>query len=151
MRFVFNIEPVQQARPRARRLNRTIILYDPAKVKKFKLEIERLAKEQMFDNNWERLEDTPIWIDVWFYRAIQKSISKKEHERRANGESLPIVKPDTDNLIKSCLDGLNGTVWKDDALITDIHAHKRYSDNPRIEVTIQDIGDNGNGRNMERN
>lgn len=151
MRFVFNIEPVQQARPRARRLNRTIILYDPAKVKKFKLEIEQLAKEQMFDNNWKRLEDTPIQVDVWFYRAIQKSISKKEHERRANGESLPIVKPDTDNLIKSFLDGLNGTVWKDDALITDIHAHKRYSDDPRIEVIIQDLGENKHEGNLEKN
>lgn len=142
MIFRFDIEPVQQARPRARRLNRTIILYDPAKVKKFKSEIEQLSKEQMFDNNWERLEDVPVEVEICFYRAIQKSISKKEHERRANGESLPIVKPDVDNLIKSCLDGLNGIVWKDDALITDIHARKRYSDNPRIEITIKKLGDN---------
>lgn len=71
-----------------------------------------------------------------FLDRFKKKISKKEKARRIRGTVLPIVKPDCDNYIKSLLDGMNGVVWKDDALITDIFAHKRYSDKPRIEITI---------------
>ena len=67
MRFAFNIEPVQQARPRARRLNRTIILYDPAKVKKFKLEIEQLAKTTLSD---------PVRISLTTHNAVAKTLSE---------------------------------------------------------------------------
>lgn len=73
-----------------------------------------------------------------FFRPVQEKISKKEKARRIRGTVLPIVKPDCDNYIKSLLDGMNGVVWKDDALITDIFAHKRYSDKPRIEITIME-------------
>lgn len=72
------------------------------------------------------------------FRPVQEKISKKEKARRIRGTVLPIVKPDCDNYIKSLLDGMNGVVWKDDALITDIFAHKRYSDKPRIEITIME-------------
>lgn len=36
MRFEFNIEPVEQARPRATRMGKGIRLYDPKKVTIFK-------------------------------------------------------------------------------------------------------------------
>lgn len=54
-------------------------------------------------------------------------------------EHLPTIKPDTSNYIKSFEDALNGIVWKDDSQITDIHAYKRYSENPRIELEIEEI------------
>lgn len=137
--FLFDIVPVQQQRPRARRLGNGIMLYDPSKVKQFKILVGNMAREQMKRNEWQRFENKPLMLDVTFYRPIQQSISKAEHDRRARHEVLPIVKPDCDNYVKSCLDSLNGIVWKDDALITDIRARKRYAEQPRIEIEVEGI------------
>lgn len=137
--FLFDIVPVQQQRPRARRLGNGIMLYDPSKVKQFKILVGNMAREQMKQNNWQRFESRPLMLDVTFYRPIQQSISKVEHDRRARHEVLPTVKPDCDNYVKSCLDSLNGIVWKDDALITDIRAKKRYAEQPRIEVEVEEF------------
>lgn len=115
------------------------MMYDPAKVKAFKILIGRIAKQQMTDNNYKRFENVPLKMNVWFFRPLQKSLSKKEREKRIKHEHLPIAKPDTSNYIKSFEDALNGIVWKDDSQITDIHAYKRYSENPRIELEIEAI------------
>ena len=77
-----------------------------------------------------------LMINVVFYRNIQKSLSKAEHERRVSGKVLPTVKPDIDNFTKAFLDALNGVVWRDDAQITDKMTRKRYSDNPHIELEV---------------
>lgn len=137
--FLFDIVPIQQQRPRARRLGNGIMLYDPSKVKQFKILVGNMAREQMKQNEWQRFENKPLMLDVTFYRPIQQSLSKAEHDRRARHEVLPIVKPDCDNYVKSCLDSLNGIVWKDDALITDIRARKRYAEQPRIEIEVEEI------------
>lgn len=137
--FLFDIEPIQQQRPRARRMPKGVMLYDPKKVKQFKIAVGNMARVQMKQNEWERLEDRPLMLDVTFYRPIQQSISKVEHDRRARHEVLPIVKPDNSNYLKSLEDALNGIVWKDDALITDIRARKRYAEQPRIEIEVEEI------------
>lgn len=137
--FLFDIVPVQQQRPRARRLGNGIMLYDPSKVKQFKILVGNMAREQMKQNEWQRFENKPLMLDVTFYRPIQQSISKAEHDRRARHEVLPIVKPDNSNYLKSLEDALNGIVWKDDALITDIRARKRYAEKPRIEIEVEEI------------
>ena len=93
MKLVFEIEPVEQARPRATRTKYGIRLYD----------------------------------------------LKKERSLRLSGSHRPVVKPDTDNYIKSTLDGLNGLLWEDDNQIVDLIAHKYYSDNPRVEVEVNKV------------
>lgn len=51
----------------------------------------------------------------------------------------PTKKPDIDNVIKVVADSLNGIAYKDDTLIVEIYAIKHYSDDPRIEVTINEL------------
>lgn len=93
--MIFEIEPVEQARPRAAYIRRRIIMYDPEKVKKFKKELSQLVRSQYKDDPL----DGQLEVDVWFYRPVQKSLSKKERARRLSGEHRPIVKPDLDNYI----------------------------------------------------
>lgn len=133
--MIFEIEPVEQARPRAAYIGRRIIMYDPEKVKNFKKELSQLARLHYRD---EPLGGA-LEIEVSFYRPVQKSLSKKERARRLSGEHRPIVKPDLDNYIKSALDALNGILWADDKHIVDLHAHKYYSDSPRIEITVREL------------
>lgn len=132
---IFEIEPVEQARPRAAYIGRRIIMYDPEKVKNFKKELSQLARLHYRDDPL----DEALKVEISFYRPVQKSLSKKERARRLSGEHRPTVKPDLDNYIKSALDGLNGILWTDDAHIVDLHAHKYYSDRPRIEITVREL------------
>ena len=133
IKFRFDIEPVAQARPRARRLGKGIRLYDPPKTAAFKKHLRALAAEMYHDAPVEG----EISLKVAFYRNTQKSISKKEHDRRASGAHRPIVKPDLSNYLKSFEDALNGTLWADDAMIVHEEIDKYYSDRPRIELEIK--------------
>lgn len=133
-KYIFNIAPEAQARPRATRMGRGIRLYDPKKTADFKKQLHLLASAKHVVPIQEALS-----VEIWFYRTVQKSISKKEHLRRTTGRVRPTVKPDTDNYIKSTLDALNGILWRDDAQIVDLTAHKFYSDNPRIEIELEEI------------
>ncbi|GAW63083.1 RusA family crossover junction endodeoxyribonuclease [Ligilactobacillus acidipiscis] len=134
MRLVFEIEPVAQARPRAVRMGRSLRMYDPKKTADFKKQLHLLAEIKTCC-----FYPRGIKAEIWFYRAVQKSISKKEHLRRTTGQVRPTVNPDTDNYIKSTLDALNGILWRDDSQIVDLTAHKFYSDNPRIEIELEEF------------
>lgn len=88
----------------------------------------------------------PLIVSLKFYRHIQSSASKKERKLRLSGIHRPIVKPDTDNYIKSTLDGLNGLLWEDDNQIVKIVAEKYYSDRPRIEIEVERLEQNEDER-----
>lgn len=133
--MIIKIEPVEQIRARVAHRGSHITMYDPPKVKKFKKELYQLAKELYHGDR----ADGAIEVEISFYRPVQKSLSKKERARRLSGEHRPTVKPDLDNYIKSTLDALNGILWTDDARIVDLHAHKYYSDDPRIEITVKEL------------
>ncbi|WP_324295211.1 RusA family crossover junction endodeoxyribonuclease [Limosilactobacillus reuteri] len=76
-----------------------------------------------------------------FTGTFNQAYRKKERELRIAGAHRPIVKPDTDNYIKSTLDGLNGLLWEDDNQIVKIVAEKYYSDHPRVEIEVRDLNE----------
>lgn len=79
-----------------------------------------------------------------FTDTFNQAYRKKERELRIAGAHRPIVKPDTDNYIKSTLDGLNGLLWEDDNQIVKIVAEKYYSDHPRVEIEVEEVNEDGN-------
>ncbi len=134
MKLVIMGEPVAAGRPRfssAVALPKRMI---PKRVGIIKKMIKKQAMQQL-PSDYEPFA-CPIEVDIKVYRSIQKSVSKKEYARRFSNEVRPTVKPDADNYIKIILDGLNGLVWLDDNQITDVAAHKYYSDKPRVEVEV---------------
>lgn len=136
MRFEFDIEPVEQARPRATRMGKGIRLYDPKKVTIFKRQLGMLARQQMLDRGLDPY-DGPLEVCMEFYRPVQESISKTERARRLSGVHRPTVKPDLDNYIKSASDALNGILWADDNLIISLEAKKYYAEQPHLVVEIR--------------
>lgn len=92
MKFIFNLEPVAQARPRFTSKPYPHE-YDPPSVKRFKKQLNAMAAKQMAEKGI-KLFDEAIEVNIVIYRPIQKSISKVEHERRVLGRVLPSVKPD---------------------------------------------------------
>lgn len=135
IKITIPIEPVEQARPRAVRMQKGVRLYDPAKVRNYKSQLA-LWVSLRYSN---KPATGPLEVRLKFYRHIQQSVSKKERALRLSGAHRPIVKPDTDNYIKSTLDALNGVLWADDNQIVDLSASKFYSDNPRIEIEVKEL------------
>lgn len=133
--FKFDIEPVPQLRPRVSSRGGYVRVYDPPKVKQFKSLLRSLAV-----NQYSRPPLLgPLSVSLTFYRPVQSSISKTERERRLSNDSKPVVKPDTDNYIKSTLDALNGVLWHDDSQIVKVVGEKKYSDHPKITVSVKPV------------
>lgn len=77
----------------------------------------------------------PVDIDIMAWFPVPKSVSKKRRIAMLAGEIRPLVKPDWDNIGKIVCDSLNGVAWLDDKQL-DGRVSKRYSDNPRVVITI---------------
>ncbi len=128
-------EPVPQGRPRFKRIGKFVQTYDPPKSKAYKALVKRQALEQ-----WHREPlQGALACKVKVYRSIQKSGSKREKVLKEAGKIRPTKKPDVDNYFKGVTDPLTGIVWEDDALIVESTISKYYSDNPRVEVEIEEL------------
>jgi Holliday junction resolvase RusA-like endonuclease len=128
--------PIAKARHRSRIVSNRIMTYDIQQSEKIKTKID-IAK-QMKDKGIKPLPDAPISIRVINFTPMPKSWSKKRIEA---SEGKPcITRPDIDNYVKFYFDAMNGVVYSDDRLITSLFAHKAYSKNPRVEITLSTIG-----------
>ncbi len=141
MWFRFPIAPVEQQRPLSVHHGKRTWTVDRDKSRIYKQKLHALASNEYKGKPFEEA----IKVELTFYRDIQKSVSKKEYQRRLNNAVLPTVKPDTDNYIKSTLDALTGVLWTDDNIITDIIARKRYSDDPHVFIKITPMTEGGGG------
>jgi Holliday junction resolvase RusA-like endonuclease len=128
-------EPIAQGRGRATVVNGRPVVYDPAKSRDFKSYVRQEALKVKPDVPFQGA----VKLTVVAYRAIPSSFGKKKHELATTGEILPITKPDAKNLLAGVEDALKGIVWRDDSLVTDVTVRKRYSDTPRIEVTVKEL------------
>ena len=133
--FVIPGSPVPQGRPRAGRNGRKIVMYDPKESKDYKEYVSLIARQYAPKIQLEGA----LSVRIKIYREIPKSTTKKDRALISEGIKRPITKPDTDNYVKSVLDALNGIIFKDDSQVTDLYASKFYSDNPRVEVHVQEI------------
>ena len=106
--------------------------YNPAKYTEHKADFLELAKAQGVT-----FHEGAIRMEVIFFMPIPASLSKKKQEA-LNG-SYHVKKPDTDNLIKTVKDSLEGTFYKNDSQICEIKAMKMYDYNPRVQLNFYDI------------
>jgi Holliday junction resolvase RusA-like endonuclease len=51
----------------------------------------------------------------------------------------PTIKPDFDNIEKIVADSLLKLAFDDDKQIVESHTFKRYSERPRVDVTVEEI------------
>ncbi|KON88968.1 hypothetical protein AF332_20705 [Sporosarcina globispora] len=133
-------EPVAQGRPRASTINGQVRMYDPAKSKDFKKYVKLVASQ----HRPSQLITGPISMKVEIFKPSLKSFSKKKALAAERGELRPLTKPDVDNYVKGVKDALKSVIWKDDSQVVDLHIGKWYSENPRIEITIEEIGGSQN-------
>ena len=80
-----------------------------------------------------------IRANIIAYYKIPKSYSKKRVQAIREGKEYPQKKPDSDNIIKIILDALNGICYHDDSQVCKIYFEKKYSEIPKVEITIKEI------------
>jgi Holliday junction resolvase RusA-like endonuclease len=122
-------EPVAQGRPRT---TRTGHVYDPKKSRDFKTRVWLAAKEKQP----ETLLEGPLKVEIDIYKSIPVSWSKNKKAAAMAGIKRPTGKPDVDNYVKSCCDGMNGVIWVDDSQIVELLVRKWYSDKPQAVIDI---------------
>jgi Holliday junction resolvase RusA-like endonuclease len=112
------IRPIGKARPRFTRSGNA---YTPDTTKKFEQALGWSAKAAMGST---KPLSGPIHVSI---------TAKFKHYK---GIGLHIIKPDADNIIKSCLDSLNSIVYLDDSQVCSLVIKKLTagSDSLRIEI-----------------
>lgn len=109
--------------------------FTPEKTVRYESELKMAAQIVM---DGAPLFEGPLIVEMWAYVPIPASKSKK-WQASANADTiLPTTKPDPDNIAKM-MDALNLVVWKDDAQITDLIVHKRYSFKPKLQIFVQTV------------
>lgn len=85
-------------------------------------------------------EKVPVVMEITAYYSIPASAGKKKRLLMEYGEERPVKKPDLDNVVKVYADALNQLAYHDDSQIVTIVCKKYYSDRPRVEVRLSDMG-----------
>lgn len=80
----------------------------------------------------------PLYVEITAKFEIPKSTSKVMEFKMLNGEILPVVKPDGDNIVKMVLDSLNKLAFDDDRQVTLHVCRKVYGIKPEVIVFITD-------------
>ena len=140
MTIHFTVNVIPRGKQRARTVNNGwgVHSYTPRETVIYERKIAQACRSAC--RGAQMPENAPLSLDAIFYMPIPKSANKGLRERMASERMMHTKKPDTDNMLKSVLDGCNGIAYKDDNQIAQIRATKFYSENPRVEVTISTIG-----------
>ena len=101
-------------------------------VRPWRNQIEMVAAELMGDRP---PFEGPLLLVATFYFERPKG-HYGAHGVKRSAPRYPTVRPDTTKLLRPLEDALSGILWKDDALIVDQNAKKRYGDPPRVEVKM---------------
>src|ERR1044072_1553571 len=145
MKVVLLGKPIAKMRARYAKRGDFVVTYDPQEDAKNSVKMrfqEALRKALDSEIKSESMDASSIVlakayeVHFYFYLPINESDSKPVRNGKLWGFELPTGKPDYDNLEKFYLDCANGILWRDDCMIIDGHAHKRYDEVPRMEVTI---------------
>jgi Holliday junction resolvase RusA-like endonuclease len=126
-----------RGKERVRFVKATGRTFTPERTVNYESRLALAAQQAMGDRP---LFDGPLAVEVVAYMPIAASWPKKRKTAALTGAERPTVKPDLDNFAKS-LDALNLVVWVDDSQIVDMTVAKHYSDQPRMEITVRNIGE----------
>lgn len=126
--------PVAKGRARFTQVGKFVRTYTPAKTQRYEDQIRCAANDYM---NGRLPIDEAVCMSVTAYVAMPKSLRGKRRQDASDGLLKPVTRPDVDNYAKAALDGCNAIIFRDDSCVTDLIVRKRYSERPRLVITIE--------------
>lgn len=138
VRFTIPGKPFGKQRPRVVSRGKSSTAYTPKETVQYenlvKLYFQQAAGGEMFP------DDAMLDVRIFAFYEIPKSTSKKKRAAMLAQEIRPTKKPDFDNIGKIICDSLNLVAYHDDSSVVDAQVRKFYSEQPRVEVIIKEIG-----------
>ena len=139
IKFRYNGEAVGKGRPRVTaRQGKFAHAYTPKRTKDF----EDAIRFEFMASNCEPMpvykREQSLKAAVLIGASIPKSYSKKKQALCRDGMIVPAKKPDVDNVLKAVFDALQGYAYEDDSQIVVIVAEKMYSEEPFVEVVLDE-------------
>ena len=133
--YEFEVEGTIVGKQRPRVNMYTGNVYTPNKTKDYEEWIKQsfFIKYPKFDIITNRVK-----IEIIAYLKIPKSTSKKMAEKMLDDEISPLKKPDIDNIAKVVLDAINNYVIKDDIQVSKMRVEKKYSENEKLIIKIEE-------------
>ncbi|WP_303220389.1 RusA family crossover junction endodeoxyribonuclease [Enterococcus asini] len=133
MRYVLDIEPKPQSRPRFGKKR----AYEDRGMLAWKRRFMYLLKAK----SPAMIEKGPIAVLLTFYVYPPQYLAKSKGRAEAlrNEEIYVDKRPDLDNYTKAVWDCSNGILFKDDGQIAVDGNQKLYSFNPRVELEIFEL------------
>lgn len=128
-------------RPKFARIGRGVNAVTPEKTVNYETYIKYIYAEKYKGMMFE--ENEPLKIKILAYKAPPSSTSKKKTKLMLENILRPTKKPDWDNIGKIVGDALNKVAYPDDKQIVDAHIVKYYDTEPRAEITITSLLDEG--------
>lgn len=121
--LVIHGKPVGKARPRFSRRGNKVVTFTPRETQIYEQNIKALAQVAMLG---KAMLEGPVKVTITAYFS---------HKKKTGWH---ISRPDIDNVVKAVLDGLNGVVFTDDAVVAQLVASKHYGEE-RVEVQIENV------------
>lgn len=133
IRLVIPGKPLGKQRPRVLKNG---ITYTPKET----VDYEALIKQLYITQYFQKRLSGQLRIIITAYFPVPASAPKKIKEAMQNGGIRPGVKPDWDNIGKIVTDALNNLAYHDDKQIVEATVRKYYSDEPRVEIELEEVG-----------
>jgi len=121
--LVIHGKPVGKARPRFSRRGNKVVTFTPRETQIYEQNVKSLAQVAMIG---KAMLQGPVKVTITAYFA---------HKKKTGWH---ISRPDIDNVVKAILDGLNGVVFADDAVVAQLVASKHYGEE-RVEVQVENV------------
>ena len=86
------------------------------------------------------LIETAVEINLVFIKSYPNNLPKREANRERRLKEALCRKPDLDNMVKAAIDGVKGTVLKDDTVVVKLTAEKRFGPEPMTMITVYEVG-----------
>ena len=112
MEIVIYGEPIPQGRPRFTKSGHA---YDPQRSQNYKQLVRFWVTQHLKKIPGFKPYENALCVDLTFYLGIPSSWAKQKKLQAIQGQIRPISRPDTDNLVKSVTDAINGLLWVADA------------------------------------
>ncbi len=125
IQFRVDMKPTGKGRPRSYldRLTGRVSVYTDSKTATAERSVAYKAREAM---TWHNPITTACAVEIEAFYALPKSTSKKREMLEVGKPAT--TKPDVDNVAKLVLDAMNGIVYEDDRLVSDLVIRKRKSE-----------------------
>jgi len=121
--LVIHGKPIGKARPRFSRRGNKVVTFTPKETQIYEQNVKSLAQVAMLG---KAMLEGPVKVTITAYFA---------HKKKTGWH---ISRPDIDNVVKAILDGLNGVVFADDAVVAQLVASKHYGEE-RVEVQVENV------------